>query len=439
MAAIRYSVINGWLPLTVYLMQGETEIAHNVHNAFEEGQFTDVLEGEYTLLFVDDVGCSDSVNIPTTTTTTTCDPLLCDYGLLYNWYAIDTGKLAPTGWHVPTDAEWTTLSTYLGGEEVAGGKLKSLCDWIAPNEGATNESGFSGLPGGYRNYDGNFSTIGYSGFWWSSTEYSSNYAWSRSLGYDNTDVYLDNNSKGFGFSVRCLRDTYEGWENDVPVVDYDGNEYDVVEIGTQLWLVQNLKVTHYNDGESIPNVTDNTTWAALTTGALCAYNNDWNTYACVSEPTTTTTTTICVRPEGLIQEVFIVSWALKDGIWKVIRDMTPVEACNSFEEFKSYSINDYGAVAYTCCDFASLTIGEDVYYICENTDCIKLPDGNYWYNSSLSTDPQIFSILTLPCVYIITITNGKISAITDPCCSTTTTTTTTTIEPTTTTTTTTVP
>lgn len=71
MAAIRYNVINGWLPVTVYLMQGETEIANNVHNAFEEGQFTDVLEGEYTLLFVDDVGCSDSINIPTTTTTTT--------------------------------------------------------------------------------------------------------------------------------------------------------------------------------------------------------------------------------------------------------------------------------------------------------------------------------------------------------------------------------
>jgi hypothetical protein len=81
MAAIRYNVINGWLPVTVYLMQGETEIANNVHNAFEEGQFTDVLEGEYTLLFVDDVGCSDSINIPTTTTTTTtiyCEDLLCD-------------------------------------------------------------------------------------------------------------------------------------------------------------------------------------------------------------------------------------------------------------------------------------------------------------------------------------------------------------------------
>ena len=100
------------------------------------------------------------------------------------------------------------------------------------------------------------------------------------------------NYKDSGFSVRCLRDTYEGWENDVPVVDYDGNEYDVVEIGTQLWLVQNLKVTHYNDGEAIPNVEDGTTWAELTTGALCAYNNDWETYVCVPEPTTTTTTTL---------------------------------------------------------------------------------------------------------------------------------------------------
>lgn len=213
----------------------------------------------------------------------------CDtcYGLLYNWYAVNTGKLAPTGWHVPTDAEWTTLSTYLGGEEVAGGKMKTTgtCNWIAPNEGATNESGFSGLPGGSRYYqDGTFFNIGLYSFWWSSTEYSTNFAWFRRLTYDLTTVYRNFLYKRFGYSVRCLRDTYEGWENDVPVVDYDGNEYDVVEIGTQLWLVQNLKTTHYNDGETIPNVEDGTAWAALTTGALCAYDNDWDTYACVTRP-----------------------------------------------------------------------------------------------------------------------------------------------------------
>jgi uncharacterized protein (TIGR02145 family) len=256
---------------------------------------------------------------PTTTTTTTCDPLLCDYGLLYNWYAVDTGKLAPTDWHVPSDAEWTTLTTWLinngylsdgwiDGDEIVQA-MSSQCYWKhdmggywpAPprspgyNLTQNNESGFSGIPAGSRYSSGDFYyEEGYFSIWHSSTEYSSTQSWYRSLYYENTYCergYGSPNSKKQGCSIRCVRDTYEGWENDVPVVDYDGNEYDVVEIGTQLWLVQNLKVTHYNDGESIPNVTDGTTWSNLTTGALCAYNNDWGTYACVPEPTTTTTTT----------------------------------------------------------------------------------------------------------------------------------------------------
>lgn len=243
---------------------------------------------------------------PTTTTTTTCDPSKCDYGLLYNWYTVNTGKLAPTGWHVPSDSEWTTLTTWLtdngygyegSGDDIAK-SMASQCNWSSSeilgtpgnDPGTNNSSGFSGLPGGFRSNVGSFYGIGSDGFWWSSTEYSASFVWGRNLSYYDAIVYRNYHGKGCGFSVRCLRDTYEGWENDVPVVDYDGNEYDVVEIGTQLWLVQNLKVTHYNDGEAIPNVEDGTTWAALTTGALCAYNNDWDTYACVDEPTTTTTT-----------------------------------------------------------------------------------------------------------------------------------------------------
>jgi uncharacterized protein (TIGR02145 family) len=77
------------------------------------------------------------------------------FGALYNWYAVNTGKLAPKGWHVPSNAEWTTLTTYLGGDSVAGGKLKEagLANWITPNVGATNETGFSALPGGLRYHD----------------------------------------------------------------------------------------------------------------------------------------------------------------------------------------------------------------------------------------------------------------------------------------------
>jgi uncharacterized protein (TIGR02145 family) len=130
------------------------------------------------------------------------------YGALYNWYTVNTGNLCPTGWHVPTDAEWTTLTTYLNGESVAGGKLKETgtAHWASPNTGATNETGFTALPGGYRNYNGTFNNIGYYGYWWSSTETSTTNAWNRLLNYNFSNVFRDFNNKEFGFSVRCLRD-----------------------------------------------------------------------------------------------------------------------------------------------------------------------------------------------------------------------------------------
>ena len=131
------------------------------------------------------------------------------YGKLYNWYTVDDPRnVCPTGWHVPTDAEWTVLSDYLGGEPVAGGKMKSTGTqyWSSPNTDATNESGFSGLPGGSRNYDGTFSPIGLNGYWWSSTESSTYDAWLRHLRYLNGDVYRLYPNKKDGFSVRCLRD-----------------------------------------------------------------------------------------------------------------------------------------------------------------------------------------------------------------------------------------
>jgi uncharacterized protein (TIGR02145 family) len=93
------------------------------------------------------------------------------YGKLYNWYAVNTGKLAPKGWHISTDAEWATLRDYFGGTE-AGGKMKSTSLlWQSPNADATNNCGFTGLPGGLRQHtDGTFSSIGIYGDWWSATE-----------------------------------------------------------------------------------------------------------------------------------------------------------------------------------------------------------------------------------------------------------------------------
>jgi uncharacterized protein (TIGR02145 family) len=109
---------------------------------------------------------------------------------------------------VPTDAEWTTLTTYLGGESVAGGKMKSVSAlWNPgyPNVDATNNSGFSGLPGGSRDNFGGFHDISNYGSWWSSSESSSNSVWYRSLSRSGPEVARYDVDKSYGFSVRCLR------------------------------------------------------------------------------------------------------------------------------------------------------------------------------------------------------------------------------------------
>ena len=141
------------------------------------------------------------------------------YGVLYNWPAAMNGAASseanpsgvqgacPEGWHLPSDAEWTILTDYLGGEEV-GGKMKEagITHWRDPNTGADNSSGFTALPGGYQGSDGAFYDIGRKGWWWSSTQYRTDYARPRGLNYSRTYVDWSDNSKEHGFSVRCLRD-----------------------------------------------------------------------------------------------------------------------------------------------------------------------------------------------------------------------------------------
>ena len=128
------------------------------------------------------------------------------YGRLYNWYAVtDLRGLAPSGWHIPSDAEWTTLVDYFGAEGGTGRKMKSQAGWEYEGNGS-NASGFSGLPGGYRADYGTFGYIGYFGGWWSSTEYWTNAAWLRNLTFDNGGVDRASFFKTYGWSVRCLRD-----------------------------------------------------------------------------------------------------------------------------------------------------------------------------------------------------------------------------------------
>ena len=128
------------------------------------------------------------------------------YGKLYNWYAVtDPRGLAPKGWRVPADGEWEQNINYLGGSATAGLTLKNTSGWFQNGNGS-NSSGFAGLPGGLRNGFGTFNYIGRYGGWWSSTEGDTNSTWYRRLFYGNGLVIRDGDSKGAGFSVRCIRD-----------------------------------------------------------------------------------------------------------------------------------------------------------------------------------------------------------------------------------------
>jgi uncharacterized protein (TIGR02145 family) len=141
-------------------------------------------------------------------------------GYLYNWFAAsDSEGLCPTGWHLPSDSEWKTLANILGGNDIAGGKMKTVSGWLNPNLSATNESGFSGLSGGLRfDNDGSFFGLGQTGYWWSSTSFNSNTAVARFL--KNSDSVLgfiefDNQA---GFSVRCLKDSTTAPTGNLPTI-----------------------------------------------------------------------------------------------------------------------------------------------------------------------------------------------------------------------------
>jgi len=131
------------------------------------------------------------------------------YGALYNFHAvIDNRCLCPEGWHVPTKADWQELVEYLGGEDIAGGKMKavdSAC-WTDPNIGATGESRFGGLPGGGRGRTGGCGEVGNYATWWSSTAYDSIYAWHWGLYHGNAKVRFNPGHMASGFSVRCVKD-----------------------------------------------------------------------------------------------------------------------------------------------------------------------------------------------------------------------------------------
>ncbi len=129
------------------------------------------------------------------------------YGALYNWYAANSSNICPSGWHVPSDQEWTVLATSLGGEAIAGGKMKEtgFLHWLSPNTGATNTSGFTGLGGGNRNINGAFFNMAITGDYWSTTEYNTSEAWDRFLYARDQILSREHYAKTIGFFIRCVK------------------------------------------------------------------------------------------------------------------------------------------------------------------------------------------------------------------------------------------
>jgi len=163
--------------------------------------------------------CWMAMNLNFTTVNSSCygnNPANCtSYGRLYEWNAAMTA--CPTGWHLPSDAEWKQLEVYLGMPQAQadatgwrgtdeGGKLKSTTGWNSPNTDATDIFGFSAFPGGYRFENGTFHNIGEYGHWWSSTEVISYNAWNRIISYNYGEIFRGSNDKENGRSVRCLKD-----------------------------------------------------------------------------------------------------------------------------------------------------------------------------------------------------------------------------------------
>ena len=291
------------------------------------------------------------------------------YGYLYNWFALDDDReVAPVGWHVATDGEWQTLIDYLGGDDLAGGKLKEVgsSHWDDPNEGATNASKFTALPGGfYIYYEGTTAIggLGSNAAFWSSSDYNDESAWFLSLSSESSSIERSSTVKNCCFSVRCVLgendsnslsyiiitpesvvlensekqkfgctayysdgtsksittdvswtitpgyagtinesgeftadETHTGTEivtanygrfsvqatvsvessthETGTVTDIDGNVYQTVKIGDQWWMAENLKVTHYRNGDVIPNVMAISTGTDVSTGSYCAYDNN---------------------------------------------------------------------------------------------------------------------------------------------------------------------
>lgn len=225
------------------------------------------------------------------------------YGKLYNWYAItDPRGLAPEGWHIPSDEEWTKLTAYLGGKIQASAKIKSPRGWSTGGNGS-NETGFSALPGGTRSINEAFSFAGDYGYWWTNTTFDDYSAWNRFLAYNNNYIGRSTGWKQFGNSVRCVKNennlaSVEGQllkevkesEKEAGAITPDfARQTTIVKetvkvpsmiIGNKVWMTQNLDADKFQNGDPIPEAKTAADWQKaiqLKQPAWCYYNNDSTT------------------------------------------------------------------------------------------------------------------------------------------------------------------
>ena len=327
MASIYYQINSGYPNFTAHI---EPNVAPDqIHSSIGLYSFDNIPAGDYSITITDAIGCEaffDNINITTTTTTsttstttstttttttttsttstttstttttTTTTPIYtAKYGLLYNWYAAtDVRNIANVGWSVPDYLKVKTLREYLDPSgtpaiNTAGGKLKETgtISWQNPNTGATNEANFNARGSGSRtSFDGSFMGLLVTFKCWITTEYPYNATSAADYMMDYNNGYLihyvpfDNwfsTPKKNGLSIRLVKDSTDLTHGQTGTyTGNDGKVYRTICIGTQEWLSENLMETKYRNGDAIPEVTDNTAWAALTTGALCAYKNDWN-------------------------------------------------------------------------------------------------------------------------------------------------------------------
>ncbi len=198
------------------------------------------------------------------------------YGHLYNWYAVsDNRNICPKGWHVPSDDDWTILINYLGGKNLAGGKMKEIgtSHWNKPNTGADNISGFSALPGGLRLDDGSFKIIGSAAPWWSATEFGATSAFALYLDSPSVEVTRNHFVKPAGFYVRCVN----GEQVSSSKNSRDNTMCTTIKFGNQTWMAGNLNVNTFTNGDPIPIAETYDEWreAGLKGKPVCCYfNND---------------------------------------------------------------------------------------------------------------------------------------------------------------------